>query len=89
MSRFHKAIPHRRWEIIRREALERDGWRCRECGKAGRLEVHHLEPLHKGGSNDVGNLVALCRSCHIQAHRRPVSAEQKKWQEFAKELLPP
>ena len=87
MSRHHKAFPTGRWAAIRREVLERDGWRCRECGKPGRLEVHHLEPLHKGGSNDVGNLVALCRGCHIAAHRRPETAEQAAWREFAGELV--
>ena len=30
--------------------LERAGWRCERCGKAGRLEVHHVRPLHKGGA---------------------------------------
>ena len=23
-----------------------DGWRCRLCGKSGRLEVDHVVPLH-------------------------------------------
>ena len=86
MSRHHQAIPSSRWAVIRREVLQRDGWRCRECGAPGRLEVHHLEPLHKGGSNDVFNLVALCRGCHIAAHRRPETAEQAAWREFAAEL---
>ena len=89
MSRHHQAFPSSRWAAIRLEVLQRDGWRCRGvgCGKAGRLEVHHLEPLHKGGSNDAGNLVALCRGCHIAAHRRPETAEQTAWREFAGELV--
>lgn len=27
-------------------------------------EVHHKTPLNEGGTNDVGNLQSLCRSCH-------------------------
>ena len=36
----HPALvnPHR-WGVVRRFILKRDGYRCRACGKAGRLEV--------------------------------------------------
>jgi 5-methylcytosine-specific restriction protein A len=27
-------------------------------------EVHHVLPLANGGTNDEGNLMALCKSCH-------------------------
>jgi len=27
-------------------------------------EVHHLIPLNRGGTNDMGNLQALCKPCH-------------------------
>ncbi|WP_041313997.1 HNH endonuclease [Heliomicrobium modesticaldum] len=41
---------------------------CEECQKAGRLtpaeEVHHIIPLSKGGTNEDGNLMSLCTSCH-------------------------
>ena len=30
---------------MRRVVLERDGWRCRECGLPGRLEVDHVLAL--------------------------------------------
>ena len=39
----------RRWEQVRRRVLHRDGWRCTKCGKAGKLEAHHVIPLHLGG----------------------------------------
>ena len=41
---------------------------CEQCKCEGRLtaaeEVHHLLPLANGGTNDDGNLMALCKSCH-------------------------
>ena len=41
---------------------------CEQCGSEGRLtpaeEVHHILPLASGGTNDEGNLMALCKSCH-------------------------
>ena len=53
--------------MVRRLALDRDGWRCQNpgCGRAGRLEVDHVRPLQHGGELfDLGNLATLCISCH-------------------------
>ena len=55
--------------MIRLETLDRDGWRCQDCGKAGALEAHHVMALEDGGSNALGNLLTVCRDCHIKAHR--------------------
>ena len=33
------------WFRLRRFVFDRDGWRCRQCGKAGRLEAHHVVPV--------------------------------------------
>ena len=43
-------------------------WRCKGCGRrleAGFYDIDHRVPLSRGGSNDVSNLAALCRACHI------------------------
>ena len=57
----------RRWDVVRRLALDRDGWRCVLCGRAGRLEVDHIKPLKDGGDMwDLANLQSLCRPCHFQ-----------------------
>ena len=54
-----------RWAHVRRVALERDNYTCRECGRGGGMEVDHIRPLHKGGSwYDLGNLQSLCYRCH-------------------------
>ena len=41
---------------------------CEHCNSEGRLtaaeEVHHIQPLANGGTNDERNLMALCKSCH-------------------------
>ena len=64
-----RRLPSREWARRRREVLDRDGWRCQKCGKAGRLEVDHKTPLYRGGSNDLDNLQALCRRCHLDKTR--------------------
>jgi len=60
--------------------LDRDGWRCQQCGKAGMLEVHHVRALKDGGAaRDADNLTTSCRGCHIQAHRPPVGPRARAW----------
>ncbi len=57
----------KRWARARRNVLDRDGWRCLNCGRAGRLEVDHVIALRNGGEPwDMGNLQTLCRApCHF------------------------
>ena len=87
MSRHHAGMSSRRWEATRRAAFERDGWKCRLCDKAGRLEAHHRLALNKGGKQfDLANILTLCRSCHIAqdtAQRRPPVAGQADWRAAA------
>jgi len=41
-------------------------WKCKHCKKTltAWFEVDHVKRLEHGGTNDVSNLVALCRECH-------------------------
>ena len=51
---------------MRRLVLDRDGWRCSSCGRAGRLECHHKKALADGGAPyDLDNLETKCRRCHF------------------------
>lgn len=50
-------------------ARARDGYKCQCCGvKHVRLEVHHLLPVSRGGSDKLENLITLCVACHHKAH---------------------
>ena len=53
---------------MRRQALERDNYRCQHCGKAaGRFEVDHILPIAKGGDPyELANTQTLCRPCHFR-----------------------
>ena len=41
-------------------------WKCGSCNQTldYTYEIDHHIPLFKGGSNEVSNLIALCRNCH-------------------------
>lgn len=70
-SRHYAQLNQAHWRRVRWAVLRRDGFRCQKCGKAGRLEVHHVQALEAGGDPyDLGNLAAICRSCHIGLHRQ-------------------
>ncbi len=53
----------RNWEKLRPLVLARDPI-CRSCGKAPSTDVDHIEPLRRGGKNEMNNLQGLCRPCH-------------------------
>lgn len=61
-----KARPPR-WDRTRARILDRDGYRCRNCG-APATHVDHID--RDGGEND-SNLQSLCQDCH----RRKTSSE--------------
>lgn len=44
--------------------LERDGFKCTYCGSDQRLEVDHIVPRSRGGSNDDSNLTTACWRCN-------------------------
>ncbi|MCK9996757.1 MAG: HNH endonuclease [Candidatus Krumholzibacteria bacterium] len=54
----------------RREVFSRDGHRCRApgCQNTRFLEVHHIKPRAKGGTNELENLITLCSACHRLWH---------------------
>ena len=60
----------RAWRRLRLCVLERDGWRCRRCGRAGALEAHHV--VRGGGPDplDPEGIITLCRTCHLTETRR-------------------
>lgn len=94
-SKHWNSIDRRKWAVVRREVLERDGYRCRRCGRAGRLEVDHVKPIAAGGSlYDLDNLQSLCRPCHFDKTRQENQARQDQltpqrgaWRDLVSELL--
>ncbi len=43
--------------------------KCKLCNKKTKhLELHHIIPKSRGGTNDESNLIKLCPECHGLAH---------------------
>ena len=76
----------RRWAVVRRAVLDRDGWRCVKCGKAGRLEVDHIIPVQFGGGWWAqAGLQTLCRGCHFDKSRADLAGpdpERDAWRNY-------
>lgn len=52
---------------IRFEVFKRDSFQCQYCGRNAPevvLQIDHIEPIAKGGSNDIMNLVTSCENCN-------------------------
>ena len=62
------------WATMRKKALKRDGRKCQDCGTGSDLVVHHIKPYatfeFSLEANVLGNLVTLCRSCHLRQHNQ-------------------
>ena len=48
----------------RKRILLRGKGRCMKCGSGENLEIDHVVPLARGGSNRLENLQLLCRDCN-------------------------
>lgn len=46
------------------------GMPCTICGDRDDIEVDHIVPVAKGGTNDESNLQPLCHQCHVRKGNR-------------------
>ena len=52
---------------LRYEVFKRDKFTCQYCGRMAPdviLEVDHIKPVSKGGTNNILNLITSCRDCN-------------------------
>lgn len=56
------------WENRKDEIIDRDGKLCSKCGRYRYLHLHHINPLSRGGTNQISNLILLCEKCHSKRH---------------------
>lgn len=64
---------------IRFEVYKRDKFTCQYCGRKAPdviLNVDHIEPVSKGGSNDILNLITSCFDCNNGKRDTPLSKNE-------------
>lgn len=76
MAAFDYSSSNRRWQKLRAQALRRDGYKCREAIRYGRIEeathVHHIWPAedYPEFAYCLWNLISLTKSNHDAMHDR-------------------
>lgn len=61
---------------LRFEVFKRDSFTCQYCGRKAPevvLEIDHIEPVSKGGTNDILNLITACKDCNAGKGDRQLS----------------
>jgi 5-methylcytosine-specific restriction endonuclease McrA len=59
------------YKQLRMQILERDSWRCQNCGSRQHLQIHHQELRSQSGRDAEENLITLCDTCHRLSHSIP------------------
>ncbi|MGB3639663.1 MAG: RNA-guided endonuclease IscB [Rivularia sp. (in: cyanobacteria)] len=72
---------------VREYLLEKWGRECTYCGKKNvPLQVEHIYPKSKGGSNRVSNLCLACEKCNQKKGNKPVEEFLKKKSDLVKKI---
>lgn len=61
---------------MRFEVLKRDSFTCQYCGEKAPnvlLQIDHIKPVSKGGTNDLMNLITACNDCNAGKSNRELS----------------
>lgn len=73
---------------VREYLLEKWGHRCAYCGAEGvPLEVDHIVPRSRGGSNRVSNLTLACHDCNQRKGNRPLEEFLRRKPEILRRVL--
>lgn len=65
------------WKLQRAKALQRDGHQCQIRGPRCTIQatqVDHIIPVHLNGTDDLTNLMSVCKPCHAAKTAREAAA---------------
>jgi hypothetical protein len=73
---------------VKEYLLEKWGRKCVYCGKEDRpLQVEHIQPKAKGGTNRISNLTLSCAPCNKKKSDKDIKVFLKKKPELLKKIL--
>lgn len=70
---------------LRFEVFKRDNFTCQYCGRMAPdviLEIEHVNPVSKGGDNNILNLVTSCQDCNLI----DIAKDSRNWTDFWKQV---
>ena len=68
-SNLRSILKAKDWDIVRRDAYKRAGYRCRICGERGRMEAHEKWSYDEENAlQKLEDVLALCHACHEVKH---------------------
>lgn len=67
MSSYSEKLKDPRWQKLRLQVMERDGFACQLCFSTEKtLHIHHLTYRRNPWQSELSELITLCEDCHAQ-----------------------
>lgn len=71
---YQRYIRSKAFAEVKKALIEKDGYRCKCCGRTEELSAHHSTYdilYHELEGNNLDKMVLLCKYCHRAIHRVP------------------
>lgn len=71
---YQRYIRSKAFSEVKKALIEKDGYRCRCCGRTEELSAHHSTYdilYHELEDNNLDKMVLLCKYCHRAIHTVP------------------
>jgi hypothetical protein len=79
LATLARLLPPQQWDRLRRRIYRKAGYRCRVCGRRGRLHCHELWQYNQQTSYQwLRGFQALCEDCHNVKHILFVRDDQER-----------
>ena len=78
------------WAKKRFEVFKRDWFRCQYCWKCSKdvtLEIDHIVPQAKWGTDDFNNLITACRECNMGKWKEDLDSESSTFRIKVADLI--
>lgn len=66
---YYRYLESAHWRQLRKQAFERDGYRCVKCGCINNLTGHHIRYRKVLTDCTVKDIQTLCYDCHDALHK--------------------
>jgi 5-methylcytosine-specific restriction endonuclease McrA len=78
MRKYLRYLQSEHWKQLRRQAFERDGYKCVRCGSGHAIQGHHTQYKKNLRKVPVEWIETLCRDCHDEHHKEQKSVIRER-----------